>query len=150
MACAVSGGDKRCSLRQRPADVGFEHQVEGARGGLFAMALGNHFARFCGQGISLVGRAETPFARLAINHRVAERVHVAAGLPDLRMHDDGGFETGDVVTLAGHGVPPEFLDIALEFGAERAVVPKSIDTAVNLGGLKNETAPLAQRHDFFP
>src|ERR1035438_10511671 len=72
-----------------------------------------------------------------------------AGLPDLRRHDDGRFEAGDVVALAGHGVPPEFLDVALEFRAERAVVPKAVYAAVNLGRLKNEPAPLAQRHDFF-
>ena len=71
------------------------------------------------------------------------------GLPDLRRHDDSGFEADDVVALAGHGVPPEFLDVALEFRAQRAVVPKAVDAAVNLGGLVNEPAPLAQRHDFF-
>ncbi len=74
---------------------------------------------------------------------------MAAGFPDLRRHDDGRFEAGDVVALAGHGVPPEFLDVALEFRAERAVIPKAVDAAVNLGGLKHKPAPLAQRHDFF-
>src|SRR5277367_4336007 len=74
---------------------------------------------------------------------------MAAGFPDLRRHDDGRFEAGDVVALAGHGVPPEFLDVALEFRAERAVIPKTVDAAVNLGGLKHKAAPLAQRHDFF-
>src|ERR1700722_16416006 len=74
---------------------------------------------------------------------------MAAGFPDLRRHDDGRFEAGDVVALAGHGMPPEFLDVALEFRAERAVIPKAVDAAVNLGGLKHKPAPLAQRHDFF-
>jgi len=72
-----------------------------------------------------------------------------AGLPDLRRHDDGGFEAGDVVALAGHAVPPEFLHVALEFRAERAVIPKAVDAAVNFRRLKNEAPPLAQRHDFF-
>ena len=71
-----------------------------------------------------------------------------ARLPDFRRHNDGGFEANDIVALAGHGVPPEFLDVALEFRAQRAVVPKAVDAAVNLGGLVNEPAPLAQRHDF--
>ena len=74
---------------------------------------------------------------------------MATGFPDLRRHDDGRFEAGDVVALAGHGVPPEFLDVALEFRAERAVIPKAVDAAVNLGGLKHKPAPLTQRHDFF-
>ena len=33
--------------------------------------------------------------------------------------------------------------------AERAVIPEAIDAAVDFGGLKHESAPLAQRHDFF-
>src|SRR5471032_2190820 len=74
---------------------------------------------------------------------------MVARFPDSRRHDDGRFEAGDVVALAGHGVPPEFLDVALEFRAERAVIPKTVDAAVNLGGLKHKPAPLAQRHDFF-
>src|SRR5208337_623855 len=131
------------------ADVGLKHQVEGARGGLFAVTFGYHLAGFLGARnfTGLVG-TETAFARLAINHRIAERVHVAAGLPDFRRHDDGGFEADDVVALAGHGIPPKFLDVALEFRAERAVVPQAVDAAVNFGRLKNEPAPLAQRHDF--
>src|SRR5450432_3266053 len=74
---------------------------------------------------------------------------MAAGFPDLRRHDDSRFEAGDVVALAGHGVPPEFLNVALEFRAERAVVPETVETAVNLGRLEHEPAPLAQRHDLF-
>ena len=88
-------------------------------------------------------RAKSFFRQQAIAHRIAERVHMAAGFPDLRRHDDGRFEAGDVVALAGHGVPPEFLDVALEFRAERAVIPEAVDAAVNLGGLKHKPAPLA-------
>src|ERR1019366_1842292 len=62
---------------------------------------------------------------------------------------DGGFEAGDVVALAGHGVPPKLLDVALEFRAERAIIPEAVEAAVNLGRLKHKPAPLAQRHDFF-
>ena len=74
---------------------------------------------------------------------------MAAGFPDGRRHNDGGFEADDVVAPTGHGVPPEVLDVAFEVGAERAVVPKSVDAAVNFGRLVDEPAPLAQRHDFF-
>ena len=74
---------------------------------------------------------------------------MAAGFPDLRRHDDGRFEAGDVVALAGHGVPPEFLDVALEFRAERAVIPKTVDAAVDFRGLEDESLAFAQGHDFF-
>lgn len=69
--------------------------------------------------------------------------------PDFRRHDDGGFEADDVVAAAGHGGPPEFLDVAFEFGAERAVVPESVYATVDFRRLKNKAAPFAQRHDFF-
>ena len=82
-------------------------------------------------------------------HRIRESRNVSTGFPNFRRHDDGRFEAGDVVALAGHGVPPKLLDVALEFRAERAVIPKAVDAAVNLRRLKNEPAPLAQRHDFF-
>src|SRR5688572_31475165 len=44
----------------------------------------------------------------------------------------------DIVADLGHGAPPAFLDVALQFRAERAVVPKAIDSAVNLGGRSEE------------
>ena len=71
-----------------------------------------------------------------------------AGLPDLRRHDDGRFETDNIVALAGHGVPPEFLDVALEFRAQRAVVPKAVDPAVDFRGLEDEPAAFAQGDNF--
>ena len=45
--------------------------------------------------------------------------------------------------------PPQFLNVALEFRAQWTVIPKAIDAAVNLGGLKNEPPTLAHRHNFF-
>ena len=74
---------------------------------------------------------------------------MAAGFPDFGMHDDRGFEPDDVVALLRHAAPPVIFDVAFEFGAQRAVVPETIDAAVDLGGLKDETAALAQRHDLF-
>jgi hypothetical protein len=92
-------------------------------------------------------RAKAFFCQEAITHRIAERIHVPARLPNLRMHDDGGVEAHDVLALAGHGVPPQFLHVALQLGTERAVIPKAVDAAVDFGGLKNESAAFAQRHD---
>src|SRR5579859_84480 len=114
------------------------------------MTFRNHLARFlrAGNVIGLI-RSKPALARFAVNHWITERVHVSTGFPDLRRHDDGGFEANHVVALAGHGVPPELLDIALEFGAQRAVIPKTVDAAVNFRGWIDEAAPLAQRHDFF-
>src|ERR1041384_8198662 len=65
------------------------------------------------------------------------------------MHDDRRFEADDVVAEADHGAPPGVLDVALEFGAERAIIPKAIDAAVDLRRREDEPAPFAQRHDLF-
>ena len=70
-----------------------------------------------------------------------------AGLPNLRVHDDRRFESHHVVAQAGHLAPPEFLHVALQLSAERAVVPEAIDAAVDLRRLVNESAALAERHD---
>src|SRR5207244_11846496 len=40
-------------------------------------------------------------------------------------------------------------DVPLQFDAERPVVPKAINTAVNFTRLENETAPPTQGHQFF-
>src|SRR5438876_7381394 len=74
----------------------------------------------------------------AIHHGVTEGAGVAASFPDFRVHDDGGFEADNVPAVLGHAAPPEILHVALEFGTERAVVPESINAAVNLRRLENE------------
>src|SRR5947208_10351659 len=94
-------------------------------------------------------RAEPFLASFAIAHRIAESAGVAAGLPDFGVHDNGGFQPDDILALLGHRAPPEFLDVALEFGAQRAVIPKSVDPTVDFRRLENEPAPFAQRNDFF-
>ena len=97
--------------------------------------------------LDLVG-AKALLRQQAIDHQVAEGAGVAAGFPDFRMHDDGGFEADDVVAALGHGAPPGFLDVALEFGAERAVIPEAVEAAVDFGGLENESPAFAEGNDF--
>src|SRR5204863_3913043 len=65
------------------------------------------------------------------------------------MHDDAGFEAGDVVARLGEAAPPVVFDVAFELGAERAVVPEAIDAAVDFGGLKDEPAPFAEGNNLF-
>ena len=83
-------------------------------------------------------------AVLAVDHGVGEAVGMAGSLPDGGMHDDGRVEADDVFAGAYHGLPPGVLDVALEFGAEGAVVPEAVDAAVEFGGLEDEAAPLAE------
>jgi len=72
---------------------------------------------------------------------------VAAGLPDGGVHDDRGVEADDIVAVAGHGPPPGVAQVALQFGAGWPVIPEPPDAPVNLGGLEDEAAALAEADD---
>jgi hypothetical protein len=84
-----------------------------------------------------------------IDHRVGESGGMAAGLPDLRVHDDGRFQSHDIIAALGHDSPPIVFYIALQVGAERAVIPKTVDAAVNFRRLKDKPPSLAQRDNPF-
>ena len=99
-------------------------------------------------GLDLIG----PKPRLgeeAIDHRIAERIHMPAGLPYGRMQDDARIERNDVVALAHHRLPPRVAKIALQLGSERTVIPEPVKAAINFGRLENKTSPLAEAYDFF-
>ncbi len=95
----------------------------------------------------------------AIDHGVAEAAHVAARLPDARIHQHGrveadhrerarGVRRGErLVVVRDHVVPPRLLDVALELDAERPVVPAAVEAAVDLARREDESAPLAERHE---
>jgi hypothetical protein len=103
--------------------------------------------------------AVAAFRLPAIDHPVVEEIEVARTLPDLRVHDDRAIETGHLVgggspgerrqfVMAGHHVvPPAVLEIPLERHTEGAVIPEAVQAAVDLTRLKNEAAPLGERHD---
>ena len=131
------------------ADEGVEHQVERPWLRLFLGAFGHRFAGplRAAHVLDLIG-AETALARFAIDHRIAECVHMARRLPDRRVHDDAGIEADDVLALAGHRLPPGFAEVALQFGAQRAVIPKTVDPAVDLRRLENEAPVFAETRDF--
>ena len=95
----------------------------------------------------------------AVDHPVVEEIEVAGALPDLRVHDDRAVEPGHLVGLRGagrrgelivagdHVVPPGILEIPLQGHPKRPVIPKSVQAAVDLARLKDETAALGERHD---
>ena len=76
-------------------------------------------------------RAKTLFREQAIDHQVGEGPSMAAGFPNPWVHDDRRVQTHDVFSLR-HAAPPQLFDVALEFSAERTVIPKTVDPAVNL------------------
>ena len=91
---------------------------------------------------------------LAIDHRVAEAGHVAAGLPDLGIHDQRTIDphhvdflaVGSQGRIADHVLPPALLHVLLELDAEGTIVPEAVDAAVDFTRLKDETTSAAQGH----
>src|SRR6185369_1549653 len=96
-------------------DAGLEHQVERARFGELPVALAGMLARpLEARRLVQLVRAEPPLALLAVDHRIREPADVTRRLPHLRVLDDRGVETDDVVARGDHAVPPRLLDAALQ------------------------------------
>ena len=93
----------------------------------------------------LVG-AEAVLARLAIHHRIGEVIQMSARLPHRRVHQNRGVETDHVGAQVNVVAPPRALDVVLELHAERAVVPARSGTTIDLAGLEDEAATLAERN----
>ena len=83
----------------------------------------------------------------ALDERVGEALEVARGLPRLRVHEDRRVEGDHVVALLDHRAPPLGLDVRLQQHAVVAVVVGRGEPAVDLRGLEDEAAPLAERDD---
>ena len=124
------------------AHEGLEHEVELAGVGEFALAVGAVF------GGEVVG-AESLVAGAALDEGVGEAAEMTAGLPGFGVHEDGGVEGDGIVAELEHGPPPGVFDVALELGAEGAVVPGGVKAAVDFAALEEEAASLGEGEDFF-
>ena len=60
------------------------------------------------------------------------------------MHEDAGVEADDLVVLPHHRRPPGVAEVVLQLHAQRTVVVDRLHAAVDLGGLEDEAAALAQ------
>src|SRR3989344_8780306 len=120
----------------------FQHEIKSARLGEFLTAAGRTLAA------DLIG-TETFLAFFAIDDLVGKIIRVARGLPYHRMHENTRIQAHHIIAAVHNGFPPGVLDVALQFHAEWAVIPGTGETTVYFGRLKDETAPFAQRGDFF-
>ena len=118
------------------ADEGLEHEVEAARVGQLAAAFRARLR------IDVVG-AEALVAGLALHERVGEGVGVAGGDPHLGVHEDGGLQADHVVAVLDEPLPPGVANVALQLDAQRAVVVRGREAAVDLAGLEDEAPALA-------
>ncbi len=81
-----------------------------------------------------------------VDERVVESVHVAAGLPDARVHEDGAVQPHNVLVHLHHGAPPVLLDIVLQLHAQLAVVVHRRQTVIDLRARKHEAILLCVSH----
>ena len=91
--------------------------------------------------------AETALACLAVDQWIGEPAQMTRCFPDLRMHEDRRVEADDIAAVRDHRTPPGLLDVALEFNAERTVIPATVETAVYFARLKDETPAFAKTDD---
>src|SRR6187455_3388185 len=101
-------------------------------------------------------RAITRARLTVVNHRIAEAADVAARLPNFRVHEQRAVEAyhaerlrralrrRGLVVVRDHVVPPSLLQVALELDAQRAVVPRTVQTAVDLARREDEAPSLAK------
>ena len=84
---------------------------------------------------------------------------MAGALPDLRMHDDRRFnadhregrrrtgEDRELVVVGDQVVIPGVANVPLQLRAERTVIPKTVEAAIDFGGLEDKSAPPAKGDD---
>jgi hypothetical protein len=83
----------------------------------------------------------------AVDQRVREVTHVARSLPNAGVQENRTVETEHILAARNKLLPPEVLDVALEFHAIRTVVPSVGEAVINFGAGENETAALAEGDD---
>jgi hypothetical protein len=144
------------------------HRLEFALNGFLALERFGFFLEFSGDALAFQNRhiadvfsidnhrrkenligAKALLGNFAIHHRVSEAADVAGSFPNFGMHDDGGFEADDVIAAADHVIPPAIADVFAKLDAERAVIPKAVDAAVDFGRLKDKSTSFAQGNDLF-
>ena len=94
----------------------------------------------------LVG-TETLLALTAIHKRIGEAAEVTRCDPGLRIHQDSGIESDVIGIFLDELLPPSTLDVVLQLGTERAVVPSVSQTAVDLAARVNKSAALGEVDD---
>ena len=147
------------------ADFSLEHEVESTRlcpiglaaSRAFDLVVHHHLVNFvkilaCAAAFTelffeeLVS-AETFVASEAVHERVREVTHVARSLPNAGVQKNRAIETKHIVAGSHELLPPEILDVALEFHAIRTVVPSIGEAVVNFGAGENEAAAFAEGDD---
>ena len=89
-----------------------------------------------------------PFALKNLIVAVAESANVAGRDEHLFHGQDGTVHAEHVIAFLHGFAPPEILEVAFQLSSQRAVIPATIEAAVEFASLEDEAAAFAQRYDF--
>ena len=77
-------------------------------------------------------RTITLLAVAVVNQRVVECVHVSAGLPRRRVHEDGGIDAYDVLVQQHHALPPILLDVIFQLHTVLTVIIHGTQSVIDV------------------
>lgn len=140
----------KVSLVLYGADVGFEHQVKLAGFGQLPATGVDHFAGFLGAGCGgdLIG-TEAALAGFAVDHGIGESGLVSTGFPYGATHEDGAIHPDDIVPVLGHTFPPVILQISFQGSPQGAVIPSTVEAAVDFGRREDKASAFTESDDLF-
>ena len=72
------------------------------------------------------------FAVPVVDHRIAEVVYMAAGLPYGGVHEYGGINAYNIVMHLCHAAPPVVADVSFQLGAKLAVIVHGAEAIIYL------------------
>ena len=78
-----------------------------------------------------------------VYQRVVEGIHMSAGLPGRRVHEDGCVDAHDILVQQHHGLPPVLFDIILQFHAVLPIVVHCAQSVVDVTAGEYEAILLA-------
>src|SRR5207237_2468703 len=88
--------------------------------------------------------AQARIALATVNQRIIAGVFVSGVFPNQTVQNYGRIKAFDVVTLVKHPALPRLPHIVRELNAERAVIPRTAQTAVDFRGWVDATTPLGE------
>jgi hypothetical protein len=93
--------------------------------------------------------AQACFREEAITHRIRESTNVSRGRQDGLMSENGSIESEDIIAFQYVFSPPQIFEVPFDLSAEGAVIPASVQPAVDFGGLEDESFAFAQGNNLF-
>ena len=82
-----------------------------------------------------------------VDEGIVESIHVAAGLPNGGMHEDGRVDAHNVLVEQHHRFPPILLDIVFQLNTVLTVIINGTESVVNFATREDKAIFLAVAHN---